>query len=158
MYSAKSANRGQRLVGRKYKYDLVLWKTNPPKGGQRQRNGQFSRPLQPPFVPSSIAEPLHFGANSLCYCIQLAHIMGARTIYVHAMTLEQKQGYEHGPDHPLIPRHPGYENRHVLAWLRWYAENHPGRVKLVRGWHGPLYDAHLFEEVDLHVEHSESQG
>ena len=46
--------------------------------GMRLPNGVYRAKVHPNYMPEKITAPWHPGGNSLCYMIQLAHLMGDR--------------------------------------------------------------------------------
>lgn len=115
-----------------------------------QRRGGRGRPaFQDPFVPADLRQPFHFGGNSFCYGVQLAHLMGAGRIICLGFTHRSKTGYEHGDTNPVTRRQNSYSEDHVervLHWSRWYEETFPGKVLLDKQWHGPLNE--VFGMID----------
>lgn len=75
--------------------------------------------------------------------------MGAAEIVLMGFTLQSGVGYEHGRMNPVTGKSSFYLPEAPLAWLRWYQESFPGRVKLAKGWSGPIYDAGIFEVIEL---------
>jgi len=119
--------------------------------------------MQDGFVPKSFDEPFHPGGNSLCYMTQLAHVLGAEQIYAIGFTLQHSSPYFFGREHPLRGGPAIYDTDRALHWLSWYESQHPGRLKLLPGFSGPVYDVLRTEELDGYRERvaregSESQG
>lgn len=115
------------------------------KGGARGRDGVFRPSIVPPFMPERITDPYHPGGNSVCYTIQTAHLMGASKIFLLGFTLVSGSGYDFGRQNPVTRRDSVYDVDRAMAWLRWFAKGHPGRVRLWPGWPGPLHE--VFDEV-----------
>lgn len=117
-------------------------------GGARLPNGVFRPDSQPPFMPERITDAWHRGCNSLCYQIQLAHLMGFARIYCMAFTLQSGLGYFFGRTNPVTKRTAFYDEEVPLSWLSWYRERWPDRVRLLPGWSGPVYDVLETEGFD----------
>lgn len=112
------------------------------RGGMRiQRGGKgvYQSMIVPPYMPKSFREPLHPGGNSLCYGIQLAHLMGAGQVYAHGFTMDSGTPYFFGRTNPATRRESFYQVDRPLEWLRWHAKEFPGMVLLMPGWDGPIY-------------------
>jgi len=110
------------------------------------------RPSTPdPFLPTSFAEAFHPTGNSLGYMVQVAHLLGADPIYVLGFTLQPRGAYFFGREHPFGDRPPNYVEP-TLAFLRWYDSQHPGRVRLLPGFAGPVYDVLRTEDHDAYRE------
>lgn len=144
-YSQKSPNAAIRLVGKSYGYSLATFRVKKLSGGRRMPDGYFERNLEPPFMPSSPQELFHPGGNSVCYAIQWGFIMGADPIFLLAFTLQKHGGYEFGPTNPVTRLGSGAKWRtelpvRPLHWLSWVEKTWPGRVRLLPGWSGPIYD------------------
>lgn len=120
----------------------------PGKVKRRGDRNVFEREAVAPFMPERITDLYHPGGNSLCYCIQTAHLMGCNPIYAMGFTLESGTGHFHGLDNPTTGRRSVYDAPRALDWLRWYAAEFPGRVRLLPGWQGPVYDALPTEALD----------
>jgi hypothetical protein len=111
------------------------------KGAKRnQKSGEVEYAIMEPFLPRSLREDFHHGGNSLCFAIQLAHLMGANPIYLVGFTLQNGIGYFFGRTNPVTRRTTIYQHERALAWCRWYAKMHPGRVLLDPSFSGPIYD------------------
>lgn len=100
------------------------------------------------FVPTSFDEPFHPSGNSLCYMTQVAHILGAERIYALGFTLQNGSPYFCGREHPLRGGPSIYDTDRALHWLSWYESQHPGRLKLLPGFSGPVYDVLQTEDLD----------
>ncbi len=117
-------------------------------GGVRLPNGVFRAAMQEPFMPDRIADPWHRGANSLCYQIQLAHLMGFSRILCMGFTLQSGLGYFFGRTNPVTKKVAFYDQEVPLHWLSWYETHWPGRARLLPGWSGPVYDVLQTEGFD----------
>lgn len=116
----------------------------PPKGTVLYPDGVRRNGVTPPYMPESLAAPFHPGGNSFCYTIQLAHLMGCFPIYALGFMLKPGSGYFWGNNtNPVTKRGSIYDTRRALEWLSWYQQEWPGRVQLVEGWSGPVYDVFL---------------
>lgn len=134
-----------RLVGSK-RIDPFHIRIAPPKGTVLYDDGVRRNAATPPFMPESLTDEFHPGGNSLCYTIQLAHLMGCDPIYALAFTIKPGSGYQWGNNtNPVTGRASMYDVRRALEWLSWYDQQWPGRVQLVEGWSGPVYD--VFSKV-----------
>lgn len=133
-------NREHRL------FEISIAKTS---GGTRTRRGVWRPAMQDPYMPKTFKDDFHPGGNSLCYMIQTAHLMGAKTIIPLAFTLESGTGYHFGQTNPVTNRASFYDTERPLHWLRWYESVYPGSVKLCPGWQGPIYD--VFETATLPI-------
>jgi hypothetical protein len=109
-------------------------------GAKRTKTGHIEFATVPPFMPTSASEPFHPGANSLCFAIQLAHLMGCDPIYAVGFTLQNGVGYHFGHTNPVTKRTTFYEQKRALAWCEWHSKTFPGRVRLDPGFSGPIYD------------------
>jgi hypothetical protein len=109
-------------------------------GARRTKTGSIEFAVEPPYMPASISEPFHPGANSLCFAIQLAHLMGCSPIFAVGFTLQNGSGYHFGRINPVTKRSTFYEQKRALAWCEWHAASFPGRVQLDPGFSGPIYD------------------
>lgn len=112
-------------------------------------NRKWVASVQPPFVPKRYTDEFHNTGNSIGYCVQHAHLMGAAEIVLLGFTLQAGSPYEDGRMNPLTNRPSIYATERSIDYLRWFAQQFPGRVRLGKGWDGPLYEARLFEEIDL---------
>ncbi len=134
-----------RLVGSKriQPYHITIAR---PKGSVLCEDGVRRNGHSLPFMPKSLADEFHPGGNSLCYTIQTAHLMGCDPIYALGFTLQSGSRYFWGDTtNPVLRRSSIYDERRALEWLSWYQKQWPGRVQLVEGWRGPVYD--VFDEV-----------
>ena len=120
----------------------------PPSGKVRLPNGVMRNASPPPYIPESIRKPFHPSGNSVCYTIQLAHLMGCDPIYLLGFTLQTGSAYFFGRDHPVYTGKVGgfYDQEVPLEWCRWYEAQYPGRVRLWPGWSGPIYG--VFQTLD----------
>lgn len=134
------------MIG-KGEYPLTEIKIAPSKGGIRDQRGVWRASVVPPFMPKKITDDYHPGGNSACYTIQTAHLMGCEQIYLLGFTLESGVGYHFGLTNPVTQKRSFYSAEAPLHWLSWYEKCYPGRVKLMPGWQGPIYD--VFETADL---------
>lgn len=108
-------------------------------------DGRISPAKLPPYFVKNLDEPFHPGGNSLCYAMQYALMMGADPIYLMGFTLVSGSGYEFGRNNPVKKirgrsRPTLYETERAMEWLREVEKHWPGRVRLLPGWEGPLYD------------------
>lgn len=112
-----------------------------PKGTVLFPDGVRRNGITESFMPESLADEFHPGGNSVCYWIQLAHLMGASDIYLLAFTIKPGSGYQWGNNtNPVTGRASIYDTRRALEWLVWYEAKWPGRARLVEGWSGPIND------------------
>lgn len=95
------------------------------------------------YTPETPADTFYPAGNSLCYAIQLAHAMGAREIVCVGFTLRNGSGYFFKGANPVTKGSGFWRPELPLEWLRWFDENHPGKVKLAPGFDGPLYQQGL---------------
>lgn len=104
--------------------------------------------IKPPRIPKSLEDPLHPGGNSLCYAVQVAHLMGAARIVAVGFTLQTGSRYQHEGGNPATRLETAkYGNiKRPLSWLAWYCRKFPARMQLDATFSGPLYDQ-LPEEV-----------
>lgn len=117
------------------------------KGGFRDQRGVFRASITPPFMPEKPSDPYHPGANSVCFAIQTAHLMGCNPIYLLGFTLQSGTGYHFGLQNPILKTRSFYVAEIPLNWLKWYESCYPGRVKLWPGWSGPIYE--VFDEAEV---------
>lgn len=96
--------------------------------------------MAPPYFPVKATDPFHPGGNSLCYAIQWALIMGADPIYLLGFTLQAGSPYPFGPNNPITNRPSFYDLPRALDFLRFVERTYPGRVRLLPGWDGPVYE------------------
>lgn len=116
------------------------------------RDGRVSPARLPPYFVKNLDEPFHPGGNSLCYAMQYALQMEADPIYLMGFTLVSGTGYEFGRDNPVRKvsgrrRQSLYETERAMEWLREVEKTWPGRVRLLPGWEGPLYDLFSVEPM-----------
>ena len=109
-----------------------------PKGTVLGKDGVRRNGVSPPFMPKLITDEFHPGGNSVCYAIQLAHLMGSTEIYLMGFTLKSGSRYFFGDKNPISKRLSTYDERRALDWLAWFESKWPGRAKLVEGWDGPI--------------------
>ena len=105
-----------------------------------KRDGKQMRAIAAPYLPKHLGEPFHPGGNSICFSIQLAHLMGARAIYLLGFTLQNGSRYFCGDRNPVLKRPAIYDSERACHWLKWYEAAYPGRARLLPGWSGPVYD------------------
>ncbi len=116
--------------------------------GVRLPSGAYRASVQEPFMPEKLTDPYHPSGNSLCYMIQTAHLMGFDPIYAMGFTLQSGLGYHFGRTNPVTKRTSFYDSEVPLLWLRWYEARYPGRVRLLPGWEGPVYEVFQTEGFD----------
>lgn len=136
-----AGSRAAKLVGSKVR-QVVEVSIGNVRGGQRiERGGKgvYHAGIVPFYQPKSFREPLHPGGNSLCYCIQVATLMGASRIYALGFTLESGTPYFFGRTNPATGKSSFYQVDRPLDWLKGYEARFPGRVLLFSGWSGPIY-------------------
>lgn len=104
--------------------------------------------FQDPYLPANFDERFHYGVNSLCFMTQIAHLLGAERIYALGFTLQNSSPYFFGREHPLRGGPSIYDAEQALLWLSWYESQHPGRLKLLPGFSGPVYDVLQTEDLD----------
>lgn len=114
--------------------------------------------MSDPYVPATFGEPFHPGGNSLCYMAQIAHILGAEQVYALGFTMQQGSAYFFGREHPLRGGGSFYDTDRALHWLSWYESAHPGRLKLLPGFEGPVYDVLKTEDLDVYRERVAREG
>lgn len=141
-----------RMVGqRKWPISEIRIKDLNGKPGKRvevKGVGIWHRNICPPFIPAKFTDEFHPGANSLCFGIQTAHLMGCNPIYLLAFTLKSGSGYFHGLSNPVHKGRSIYDVDRALDWCRWYEGAFPRRVRLLPGWEGPVYDVFATEALD----------
>lgn len=111
----------------------------PSKRARRSREGKIVYEHEPPYLPKTFADEFHPSANSLCFGLQLAHLMGARRIFAIGFTLQNGIGYHFGRINPVTRRTTFYEQERALAFCRWFEQRFPGRVLLDPSFDGPVY-------------------
>ncbi len=134
------ANPVLRMAGSR-RLSLTEISVRSPTRFKQRADGRKVPEAPPPYIPKSLKEPLHPGGNSLCYGIQIAHLMGADEIVALGFTLRSNTPYEHGKLNPATNRPSLYIDDHVdrvLDFCSWYEGKHPGVVKLGPEWDGPL--------------------
>lgn len=109
------------------------------KAAGRKRDGSLRFAHAPPRMPKKLSDPFHPGSNSLCFAVQLAHLMGCNPIVAVGFTLQNGLGYHFGRSNPVTGRTTLYEQERALAWLRWYNATFPGRLLLDPTFDGPVY-------------------
>lgn len=131
----------------------------------RLQDGRTARwpEMQEAFVPQKFSDEFHPGGNSLCYMTQIAHLLGAGPIYALGFTLQGGSPYFCGRMHPLTEKPSIYDTDRALHWLSWYESAYPGKLKLLPGFSGPVYDVLQTENLDdyrrrVAEEGSEPQG
>lgn len=148
VYGKQSASLMVRTLGRSPSAHVCRYKIKRTKGGVR-RSGRWHPNVPDPWLPKTYEDAFHPSGNSLAYCIQHATLMGASEIVLLAFTLQTGSAYEFGRFNPVTRKPPTYNHEPVLRFCEWYQRQFPGRVRLVKGWEGPLYEARIFEEIDL---------
>ena len=104
--------------------------------------------MKDPYLPESFDHEFHPGGNSLCYMAQVAHLLGAGQVYALGFTLQAGSTYFFGRENPVHRGPPIYDTDRALHWLSWYESQHPGRLKLLPGFAGPVYDVLQTETLD----------
>ncbi len=85
--------------------------------------------------------------------------MGGEPIYLLGFTLKDGSRYFWGSNaNPITKRGSNYDLRRALDWLSWYERTWPGRVQLVDGWSGPVYDVFKTVTCDELLERFECQS
>jgi len=126
-----------KMVGTKKVQPLEI-RIRPFAGIQRKGKKYGLRPF-PPYVPNSASELFHPGGNSLCFAIQLAHVMGCNPIVASGFTLQSGSNYHFGGNiNPATRRPSVYQPDLAMAWLAWYSSAFPGRVLLDPSFDGPV--------------------
>lgn len=116
-------------------------------GAHRTKDGKMSYALMPPFLPRSLREELHHGGNSLCFAIQIAHLMGADPIYLVGFTLQTGSNYFFANTNPVTRKATIYQHERAMAWCSWYESKFPGRVQLDPSFAGPIYS--IFKKANF---------
>lgn len=147
-YSKNAVGLAVRQLGRQSPVVVAPFTIKQSKGGQLV-DGVWCPTAQQPFLPKDYSDQFHNGGNSICFTIQHAHLMGASEIVLLGFTLQSGSAYEFGRTNPVTKKPAFYQLDRAMDWLRWFADQFPGRVRLAKGWDGPLYEAGLFEEIDL---------
>lgn len=111
----------------------------PLKGAHRAKDGTMSYALMEPFLPRTLREDLHHGGNSMCFAIQIAHLMGAKRIFLVGFTLQTGSGYFHGRINPVTRRSTIYQHERAIHWCRFFESKFPGRALLDPSFDGPIY-------------------
>lgn len=144
-YSTKGS-RMMRMVGKGFRPTTEISIERPPRG-HTGKDRVYRPGWTKPFLPKRITDPFHPSGNSLCYMLQLAHLMGCNPIYLLGFTLTSGSPYFFGATNPATRRPSFYSDpERALTWLRWYNEQNPGRVKLWPGWPGRLQE--VFDEAE----------
>jgi hypothetical protein len=125
-----------RMVGKR-RWPITKVRVNRPKGGKTV-GGVYRNHWADPYLSEGFDGGLHPGGNSVCYQIQIAHLMGCDPIYLLGFTLANGSTYFFGRENPVEKRPPLYEVDRAMVWLKWYEEQYPGRVRLIPGWDGPI--------------------
>lgn len=147
-----------RMIGSKRvnPYEIFIAR---PKEVEKCSDGVMRNGVSAPFMPKSFKHEYHPGGNSLCYTIQTAHLMGCDPIYAMGFTLKSGSRYFWGDTkNPILNRGSIYDVRRALDWLSWYQSTWPGRVQLVQGWTGPVYDVFQMVTCDALRERFERPG
>lgn len=130
-----------RMVGQKRITPYHI-QVAPAKGVTLYPDGVQRNAVTEPYMPKRMTDPYHPGGNSICYGIQTAFLMGADPIYALGFTLRSGSRYFWGDTtNPILRRSSIYDARRAVEWLSWFESQWPGRVQLVEGWDGPVYDA-----------------
>jgi len=152
IYGRQSAGLAVKLIGKQKAAHVCGYKIQRTTGGKIVNRNWIAN-VPPPFLPKSYNDQFHQTGNSLGYCIQHATLMGAKEIVLLGFTLKSGSAYEFGRINPVTKRPPEYDlDGHVapvLNFCRFYEKRFPGRVKLAKGWEGPIYDAKVFQVIDL---------
>jgi hypothetical protein len=115
----------------------------PMKGARRQKSGLVEYQPVAPYIPTSMKMAFHPGGNSLCFAIQLAHLMGADPIHLVGFTLQSGSRYFFGSMNPIVkhgrPRMTLYQEERPLAWCAYYEKLFPERCLLDPSFDGPIY-------------------
>ncbi len=147
-----------RLIGSKRvnPYEIFIERV---KGIEKCSDGVMRNGVTAPFMPKSFKHEYHPSGNSLCYTIQTAHLMGCDPIYALGFTLKSGSRYFWGESkNPILNRGSIYDVRRAVAWLKWYEHSWPGRVQLVQGWAGPVYDVLQMVTCDALLKRFECPG
>jgi hypothetical protein len=116
--------------------------------GIERKHGKLGLRPFPFYVPKSANDEFHPGGNSLCFAIQLAHVMGANPIICSGFTLESGSRYFFGEANPVTRRRSFYQQGLAMDWLRGYQAAHPGRARLDPLFGGPVTGALPRASVD----------
>lgn len=149
IYGKRPAGLMVKALGQSPSAHVCRYKIKRTKGGVRKRDGKWCPNVPPPWLPKNYDTPFHPTGNSVAYCIQHATLMGASEIVLMGFTLKDGSSYEFGRFNPVTKKPPIYNSEPTLAFCRWYQQQFPGRIRLAKGWDGPLYDAGIFEVIDL---------
>lgn len=126
--------------------------------GVRLPNGVYRPKIHVPYMPARITDPWHPSGNSLCYMIQLAHLMGCDPIFCLGFTFQNGTPYHFGMTNPVTKRTAFYDSEVPMLWLTWYENHWPGRARLLPGWSGPVYDVLRTETLKHGDERPEPRG
>ncbi len=137
VYSTAHARKARMIGSRERRIAGIH--IEPVKACGRNKDSTIRFAETPPRMPKRMADPFHPGANSLCFGVQLAHLMGCNPIVAIGFTLQTGLGYFFGRSNPVTGRTTVYETKRALAWLRWYNAAFPGRVLLDPSFDGPVY-------------------
>lgn len=137
VYSTAHA-RKMRMIGTRER-QIAGITIEPAKFLRRRKDGTLQFADVPGRMPKKLSDPFHPGANSLCFAVQLAHLMGCNPIVAVGFTLQNGLGYHFGRTNPVTRRTTVYEVDRAVAWLRWYGQQWPGRLLLDPSFDGPIY-------------------
>lgn len=150
-YGKRSENLAVRMLGKQRSQSICTYRIERIRGGQR-RGRVWAPNYPPPRLPKTYAEAFHPTGNSMAYCLQHAHLMGAKEIYLMGFTLRPGSAYEFGRFNPVTKKPSFYEQsaiESVISFCQHFEKAFPGRARLVKGWEGPIYQAGVFQVVDL---------
>jgi hypothetical protein len=133
-----------RMVGRGER-QMAEITIQPLRRGVRTQNGKWKLNSVPPYLPKSVTDQFHPSGNSLCFAIQLAHVMDCNPIYAVGFTLQTGLGYFFGRTNPVTRKTSHYEQDRALEFCRWYEKQFPGRVLLDPSFGGPIRE--VFSEA-----------
>jgi hypothetical protein len=117
----------------------VEFRIKAPTHGGRRVGARWHNTATAPFLPAKATDEFHPSGNSLCYAIQWALLMGADPIRLLGFTLQSGSPYPWGPNNPVTGKPSFYDVERALDFLRFVERTHPGRVRPLAGWEGPLY-------------------
>jgi hypothetical protein len=138
VYSTAHARKA-RMIGRSERRIAGI-SVEPVSCRGRNKDGSIRWAESPARMPKRLSDPFHPGANSLCFAVQLAHLMGCNPIVAVGFTLQNGLSYFFGRNNPVTGTTTVYETKRALAWLRWYGEQWPGRLQLDPSFDGPVYE------------------
>lgn len=127
------------MVGRPKNLSICEFEVAPMRGGARV-GGKWLNTAVPPYMPANASAKFHPSGNSVCYAIQWGMLMGCDPIYLMGFTLRSGSGYDWGTANPITQKPAFYDLERALAFLRFVEGRWPGRVRLLPGWEGPIYD------------------